>query len=155
MSLTSRLLDEYAWAVRLVSGRLPESAVLLLTRLALGGVFWRSGQTKVEEGTWFQLTDVTHELFRTEYSEVPIPPDIAAVMANAAEHVLPLLLLFGLFSRGAASGLFLMTLTIQLFVYPDAWWPEHSLWSALALILVVRGGGLFSLDALLLRLRGK
>ncbi|MCC6924935.1 MAG: DoxX family protein [Novosphingobium sp.] len=131
----------------------PEGLLLAFVRVVLGGIFWRSGQTKVEEGTWFQLTETTYELFRTEYAGVPLPAEFAAVMANAAEHVLPALLLAGLFTRGAALGLLGMTLTIQVFVYPDAWWPEHSLWAALALVLVLRGGGLFSLDALLARRR--
>lgn len=155
MRLIAPLLARYDSAVRQLTGRLPESAVLVLVRLALGGVFWRSGQTKVEEGTWFQLTDSTYGLFRTEYAGVPLPPELAAVMANAAEHVLPVLLVAGLFTRGAALGLLAMTLTIQFFVYPDAWWSEHSLWAALALVLAMRGAGLFSLDALLLRLRAK
>lgn len=149
------LLARYDSAVRQLTGRLPESAVLVLVRLALGGVFWRSGQTKVEDGSWFQLSDSTYELFRTEYAGVPLPPELAAVLANAAEHILPVLLVTGLFTRAAALGLLGMTLTIQFFVYPDAWWSEHALWSALALVLAVRGAGLFSLDALLLRLRAK
>ena len=126
---------------------------MLLVRIALGGIFWRSGQTKVVEGTWFQLTDTTYELFRTEYAGVPLPPELAAVMANTAEHILPMLLLAGLFTRFSALGLLGMTLVIQLFVYPEAWWPEHSLWVGLALILILRGGGLLSLDALLVARR--
>jgi putative oxidoreductase len=147
----SPLLRRYDAAVAWLSGRVPESLMLLFVRVALGGVFWRSGQTKVAEGTWFTLTDATRELFRTEYAGVPLPPALAAPLANAAEHVLPALLLAGLFTRGAALGLLGMTLTIQVFVYPDAWWPEHSLWVAMALTLIVRGGGLFSADALLVR----
>lgn len=134
-----------------LSGKIPESLVLLFVRLALGGIFWRSGQTKVVEGSWFTLNDSTVELFRTEYAGVPLPPELAAPMANAAEHILPALLLVGLFTRLSALGLIGMTLVIQFFVYPDAWWPEHSLWIGLALILVLRGGGLASLDALLVR----
>jgi len=38
-----------------------------------------------------------------------------------------------------------MTLTIQLFVYPDAW-PTHLSWAAALLYLVGRGGGTLSLD---------
>lgn len=142
-------LRRYDAAVAWLSGRIPESLALLLVRVALGGVFWRSGQTKVEPGTWFTLTDATRELFRSEYAGVPLPPQIAAPLANAAEHVLPALLLAGLFTRFSALGLLGMTMTIQIFVYPDAWWPEHSLWAALALVLVVRGGGLLSADGLL------
>jgi len=154
MSMMAATLTRYDAATRWLSGRLPESLLLAFVRVVLGGIFWRSGQTKVVEGTWFQLTDTTYELFRTEYAGVPIlPAEVAAVMANAAEHVLPALLLVGLFTRGAALGLLGMTLTIQFFVFPDAWWPEHSLWTALALVLILRGGGLFSLDALLARRR--
>ena len=151
MSLVAASLNRYDAATRWLSGRVPESLLLAFVRVVLGGIFWRSGQTKVAEGTWFQLTDTTYELFRTEYAGVPLPPELAAVLANAAEHVLPALLLVGLFTRGSALALVGMTLTIQFFVYPDAWWPEHSLWAALALVLVLRGGGLFSLDALLSR----
>ena len=151
MRLISATLARYDAATRWLSGKLPEGLLLLFVRVVLGGIFWRSGQTKVVEGTWFQLTDTTYELFRTEYAGVPLPPELAAVMANAAEHVLPALLVAGLFTRGAALGLLGMTLTIQLFVYPEAWWPEHSLWAALALALMLRGGGLLSLDAVLAR----
>ena len=151
MSAVSAITARYDAAVRSLSGRVPEGLVLLFVRIVLGGIFWRSGQTKVVEGTWFQLTDTTYELFRTEYAGVPLPPELAAVLANTAEHVLPALLLVGLFTRLSALGLIGMTLVIQLFVYPDAWWPEHSLWAALAAVLIVRGGGLFSADALLTR----
>lgn len=148
-------LTRYDAATRGLSGKLPESLLLVFVRVVLGGIFWRSGQTKVEEGTWFQVTESTVELFRTEYAGVPVlPPEFAAVLANAAEHVLPALLLLGLFTRLSALGLLGMTLTIQFFVYPEEWWAQHSLWAALALVLILRGGGRFSLDALLARRRG-
>jgi len=148
VSLVSTLTQRYDALTRWVSGRLPESLLLLFVRVVLAGIFWRSGQTKVEPGTWFNLTDSAKLLFETEYSGVPIPPELAAPMANAAEHILPMLLVAGLFTRFSALGLIGMTLVIQIFVYPDAWWTEHSLWIALAATLAVRGGGLFSLDAL-------
>ncbi|WP_296677936.1 DoxX family protein [Novosphingobium sp.] len=132
-----------------LTGRVPDSLMLLFVRIVLGGIFWRSGQTKVEEGTWFTLTDNARELFRSEYAGVPLPPDLAAMMANSAEHILPASLLVGLFTRASALGLAIMTLVIQVFVYPDAWWSEHALWIGLALILILRGGGALSLDALL------
>ncbi len=44
-----------------------------------------------------------------------------------------------------------MTLVIQFLVYPDAWWPTHVYW-VLALLYVMRnGGGLVSLDNVLLK----
>jgi hypothetical protein len=39
-------------------------------------------------------------------------------------------------------------------IFPEAWWPTHSLWAAMALVLVSRRGGFFSLDTLLVRARG-
>jgi putative oxidoreductase len=129
-----------------LSGRIPEGLALLFLRIVLAGIFWRSGRTKVVEGSWFQISDTTYELFRTEYSGVPLSPEFAAAAATGAEHLFPVLLLIGLCTRLSALALLGMTLMIQFFVYPDAWWPVHSLWAALALVLIVRGGGLFALD---------
>lgn len=148
MSRAAALLGGYDAVVARLTSRIPESLVLLFVRVVLAGIFWRSGQTKVAEGTFFQVTDTTVELFRTEYAGVPLPPELAAPLANAAEHILPALLVAGLFTRASALGLLGMTLVIQIFVYPEAWWTEHSVWAALALMLAMRGGGLFSLDAL-------
>ena len=144
-----RLRQAYGRFVSLAASRPAEAAALLLVRVALGGVFWRSGQTKIAEGTWFSISDTTYELFRTEYAAVPLPSEFAAVAAATAEHVFPALLLLGLATRFSALALLGMTLVIQLFVYPEAWWPVHSLWAALALVLIVRGAGMVSLDALL------
>ena len=132
-----------------LSSRLPEGIALLVTRVALAGIFWRSGRTKVEEGTALSINDTTYFLFEHEYSGLPLPVDLAVPLATYAEHLFPILLVLGFFTRFAALSLLLMTLVIQVFVYPDAWWATHILWVALAAILVSRGGGLFSLDALL------
>ncbi|WP_309621843.1 DoxX family protein [Novosphingobium sp.] len=153
MSLLAAPLKLYDTSVQRLSGALLASLLLVFVRVVLGGIFWRSGQTKVADGTWFEITESTRELFRSEYAGVPLPPDIAAVMANAAEHILPALLLAGLFTRLSALGLLGMTLVIQIFVYPEEWWAQHALWAALALVLVLQGGGLLSLDALLARRR--
>ena len=134
-----------------LSTRAAEAGPLLLARLALAGVFWRSGRSKIAEGSWFELSDTTWVLFREDYAGVPLPPDFAAVVAAGAEHLFPVLLVLGLATRLSALALLGMTLVIQLFVFPEAWWPVHSLWCALALVLIVRGAGLVSLDALLAR----
>ena len=140
-------------AVAAASGRIPEGIGLLLTRVALAGVFWRSGRTKVEEGSLLTIRDATYFLFEEEYAGVPLPPEFAAVAATWAEHLFPILLAAGLATRFSAASLLIMTLVIQFFVYPDAWWQTHILWVAMAAILIVRGGGLFSLDQLLARAR--
>ena len=65
--------------------------------------------------------------------------------AAAAEHVFPVLLLLGLGTRFAALALLLMTLTIQVFVYPAAY-PTHGVWATVLLYLLARGPGRASLD---------
>lgn len=131
----------------MLAARFPEAAVLLAVRIAAAQPFWASGRSKVEG--WFTFRPEVVDLFRDEYRLPLIPPEIAAPLTTVAEHVLPLLLVLGLFSRGAALGLFVMTLVIQLLVYPDAFWPVHSLWFALLLVVLWRGGGAWSLDRLL------
>jgi putative oxidoreductase len=123
----------------------------LLLRVALAAPFWLSGRTKIEEGTLLTISETTYFLFENEYSGVPLPPALAAPMAATAEHLLPLLLLLGLGTRAAAAGLIAMTMVIQFFVYPDAWWNVHMQWVGLGVAVLVLGPGRWSLDSLLLR----
>jgi putative oxidoreductase len=134
-----------------LSGPVATGVALLSCRFALAGVFWRAGRTKVTDGSLLTISDTTRFLFEHEYSRVPLPPEIAVHLATYAEHLFPLLLLLGLATRLSAAALLLMTLVIQVFVYPEAWWAVHSLWAALALVLVAGGGGVFSVDRLLHR----
>lgn len=138
----------------LLSGSVFEGIALLALRVALAGIFWRSGRTKVTEGSWLDISDTTYLLFEYEYSDVPLPVDIAAPMATYAEHLFPVLLVAGLATRFSALSLFIMTLVIQIFVFPEAFWSVHLLWFAMALALMSRGAGIFSLDAIIARLRG-
>lgn len=133
----------------LASHRATEALTLLFTRLTLAGIFWRAGRSKVEDGSWLTISDSTHFLFAEEYAGVPLPAGIAAPLATWAEHLLPIALVLGLATRLSALGLLGMTMVIQIFVYPEAWWQTHALWAALALTLVVRGGGDLALDRLL------
>lgn len=149
------ILSSYDRVVGFVTGRWMQNLTLLFTRIVLAGVFWRSGRTKVVEGTWLSISDTTYYLFAEEYAGVPLQSDWAAVLATVSEHLFPFLLVLGLFTRMSALALLGMTMVIQIFVYPEAWWPVHSLWAALALVLMMRGGGSISLDAPLLRTRGK
>ncbi|RAR53005.1 UNVERIFIED_CONTAM: putative oxidoreductase [Acidovorax defluvii] len=121
----------------------PHSLIALTARLALAGIFWMSGRTKVEG--WFTITDTTYLLFREEYKLPLIPPEWAAQMATVSEHLFPVLLVLGLATRLSALALLGMTLVIQVFVYPDAW-PTHLSWAALMLYLAGRGAGSLSLD---------
>ena len=126
---------------------IPYWFVALVTRVSIAGVFWQSGQTKVDG---FRVTDTAIELFRSEYRLPVIDPVIGAHLAAFAEHFFPALLVLGLATRFSALALLGMTLVIQIFVYPDAW-PTHGTWAACFLILMTRGPGLFSLDYLIAR----
>jgi putative oxidoreductase len=128
-----------------------DAIMLLFVRISLAGIFWRSGRTKVDEGSWLSVSDTAKFLFEEEYKGVPLPPEFAAYMATYAEHLFPVLLVAGLFTRLSALALLGMTMVIQIFVYPEAWWSVHMIWVALALVLIVRGGGSLSLDQLLTR----
>ena len=122
---------------------LPASALLLVQRLGIAAVFLLSGRTKVDG--LISVNDSALELFRYEYALPLIPPEIAAHAATYSEHLFPLLLIPGLFTRFAAAGLLVMTLVIQVFVYPDAW-ATHLSWAGLLLPLIALGGGKLSLD---------
>lgn len=137
-----------------VAGRLAADALAAFLRIALAAPFWLSGRTKIEEGSWFSISETAYFLFENEYSGVPLPPALAAAAATAAEHLLPIMLLVGLGTRIAAFGLIVMAMTIQLFVYPDAWWNVHMQWVGLGLAVLVLGPGRWSLDWLVLGKRG-
>jgi putative oxidoreductase len=122
------------------------AVLALAARFALAGIFLLSGRTKVEG--WLTVSDTAVALFADEYKLPILSPTLAAHLAAYAEHLFPLLLVVGLFTRGAALALLGMTAVIQVFVYPDAW-PTHLSWAALCLYLVARGGGPLSLDRLL------
>ncbi len=145
----TRVIATYDRVVGALESKLSEGVALLVLRVAFAGIFWRSGRTKIVEGSWITISDTTATLFREEYAGVPLAPELAAVLATAAEHLFPILLLIGLTTRLSAVALLGMTLVIQFFVFPDAWWPVHSLWVAMALVMIARGGGLFSVDRLL------
>lgn len=122
--------------------RIPHSVVALAARIFPAAVFWQSGQTKIEG---WHLSDNAIYLFREEYKLPLVDPVIAAHLAAFAEHFFPILLVLGLATRFSALALLIMTLTIQIFVYPGAW-PTHGTWIACFLILIARGAGALSLD---------
>lgn len=141
--------------------KIPHSLIAFVGRFCIAAVFWKSGQTKIEglaidliDGTFQlglpRLADSTIPLFKSEYALPLLSPELAAHLAAAAEHVFPILILFGLATRFSALALLSMTLTIQLFVYPDAY-PTHGTWAAVLLYLMARGPGKLSLDHLIAR----
>ncbi|CAH0314110.1 DoxX family protein [Pseudomonas brassicacearum] len=141
--------------------KIPHSLIAFIARFSIAAVFWKSGQTKIEglaidlfDGTFQiglpRLADSTVPLFKSEYALPLLSPELAAHLAATAEHVFPVLILFGLATRFSALALLGMTLTIQLFVYPDAY-PTHGTWAAVLLYLMARGPGVLSIDQLIAR----
>jgi putative oxidoreductase len=139
--------------VNMMSGAVPEGIALLFARVALAGIFWRSARTKVEEGSFLTIKDTTFFQFSdAPFNQVPIlNGELGAYVTTYMEHFLPILLLFGIATRFGALGILGMTLVIQIFVFPEMiiWWQTHIIWVAMALVLIVRGGGIFSLDRLI------
>lgn len=141
--------------------KIPHSLIAFIARFSIAAVFWKSGQTKVEglaidliDGTFQlgipRLADSTIPLFQSEYHVPLLSPELAAYLAAFAEHFFPILILIGFATRFSALALLGMTLTIQLFVYPDAY-PTHGTWAAVLLYLMARGPGKLSIDHLIAR----
>lgn len=122
---------------------IPEWLIALVCRLGVAAVFLLSARTKVEG--LITLKPETFALFTYEYNVPLLPPEIAAYLATYAEHAFSILLILGLLTRVSAAGLIVMTLVIQIFVYPDAW-PTHLTWAGPMLYLLARGGGALSVD---------
>lgn len=135
---------------------LPYSFLAFLARFSVAGVFWKSGQTKIN-GFEFDIVNFHFSLskmsisenafllFKEEYQLPVLPYELATYCATIAEHILPALLLIGLASRWSALGLLVMTLVIQIFVYPSAYL-VHGLWSCSLLMIIYYGPGRFSFD---------
>jgi putative oxidoreductase len=130
--------------------RIPYGIIAIIGRLAIGLTFWNSGRTKVEGWNIFHVSDKTLYLFREEYRLPFLPPEIAALMAQVAEHLLSALIILGLATRFSALGLFVMTVVIEIFVYPESY-VVHGTWAAILLMLVKFGPGRLSADYLIYR----
>jgi putative oxidoreductase len=120
----------------------PYDVIALIARAATFSVFIRSGTQKLSD--W----SATLLLFQNEYHTPVLPPQIAAYAATTLEIGCSSLILIGLMTRVSTLLLLGMTATIQLFIYPDAW-PTHIQWLAFMIVLVLRGPGRVSLDALI------
>jgi len=117
----------------------------LMVRLYLLKIFFQSGLTKIQ--SWQSTLD----LFAYEYSVPLLPPEIAAYMATAGELILPVLLLFGLMTRPAAIGLFILN-AVAAYAYSltDFYnivgMMDHILWGAMILVYVLYGPSPLSID---------
>ncbi|MFA1627061.1 DoxX family protein [Rhizobium mongolense] len=132
----------------------PQSLPLLALRFALAIPFFKSGLTKWDG--FLTLSQGARYLFEQEFklhifgSEIAYPFPLAmATAAGIGELILPVLLVLGLATRFAALGLLLMTAIIQLTI-PDGWANFHLPWAAMALALIVFGGGRLAIDPLVM-----
>lgn len=137
---------------------IPEWFINLFMRLVIFKVFWFAVQTKIvgltvagQHFAFWNLTDSTFLLFDFEYGIPLIPSDIAAYLGTFGEFFLAIMILFGILTRFAALGLFVMTMVIQFLVYPEAWWSVHAYWALILLYLMRNGGGSISVDRLIFK----
>jgi putative oxidoreductase len=158
MSIRTESLNPIDRAIAMLE-KIPRSLIAFIARFSIAAVFWKSGQTKVEglaidlfDGSFQlgvpRLADSTIPLFQSEYHVPLLSPELAAHLAAFAEHFFPILILIGFATRFSALALLGMTLTIQLFVYPDAY-PTHGTWAAVLLYLMTTGPGKLSIDHLI------
>ena len=135
------LSDALMRGIRLLE-RIPYAAIALVARVATFSVFMRSGLVKLSD--W----NATLLLFQNEYRVPLLPPHLAAYMAASLELGCSSLILLGLATRLSVLALLGMITVIQTFVYANAW-PDHIQWVGFMFILLARGPGAISVDALI------
>ncbi len=146
-----------AQAVGIIRWIAQPSLAQFVLRLALAVPFWKSGILKWNG--FLQLNDTAIDLFTDEF-KLHLPggpydfpaPAVMAFLSGCGEIIFPVLLVLGLGTRFAASGLLFMTCIVELTV-PDGW-PIHITWAAMALGIMAWGPGRLSIDHALCRLQG-
>ncbi len=172
MNSINKLRDLY-WQLGQSLNKFIEPLAIFLLRFTVAKVFLNSGLTKWDGFLTFNTEK--YDLFMYEFfCPDPVRPgalllcdpatlDYAdgapvitlikalAVMAGTMEVVLPILLIFGFFTRFAALGLLGMTLFIQFAIFPtwDHWINPASWWAISLFVIFARGPGLLSIDRLL------
>src|SRR5919201_3351491 len=130
---------KYVLKLRAWLEAVPYSVRAVPLRFGLAWIFWSSAQVKLLN--W----DRAVQQFADEFQVPLLPPDVAASMTLTIEIACPILLVLGLFTRFAVVVLLAMTAVIEIFVFPEAW-PTHLQWTAMILVLLCRGAGVFSVD---------
>lgn len=119
--------------------------LLLFTRVWVSWIFLKSGYLKLT--TW----DSTLYLFEEEYQVPLVPWELAAYLGTAAELILPIFVILGLFTRPMAFALFMVNVTAVV-SYSEIWdggFYDHQLWGAMLLMNIVWGAGKLSADHVL------
>ena len=142
---------------------IPYALVALALRLVMARLFFLDGQTRIEGPRVpinvldfdfsvvlpLQVKVETFGAFLTQYAALPVSPVLGAYLLSYAEFILPIGLLLGFGTRFAALGMLIMTALIQIYVTPDALWSVHVYWAAILLVLLTRGPGQISVDAII------
>ena len=142
---------------------IPYALVALALRLVMARLIFLDGQTRIE-GPRVSLNVLDFDLsvvlplqvkvetfgaFLTHYAALPVSPVLGAYLLSYAEFILPICLLLGFGTRFVALGMLIMTALIQIYVLPDALWSAHVYWAAILLVLLSRGPGQISVDAII------
>ena len=142
---------------------IPYALVAIVLRLVMARLFFLDGQTRIE-GPRVPLTVQDFDFsvvlplqvkvetigaFLNQYAAVPVSPVLGAYLLSYAEFILPICLLLGFATRFAALGMLIITALIQIYVAPDALWSVHVFWAAILLVLLSRGPGPISVDAII------
>lgn len=142
---------------------IPYALVAIVLRLVMARVFFLDGQTRIEGPRVplnvqdfdfsvvlpLQVKVETIGAFLTQYAALPVSPVLGAYLLSYAEFILPICLLLGFGTRIAVLGMLIMTALIQIYVAPDALWSVHVYWAAILLVLLSRGPGPISVDAII------
>ncbi len=124
--------------------------VNLVARIYIGMEFFRSGLLKLDDWLYGDFEE-TIEMFSEDWVVPFLPTELSAYLATLGELVLPIMLIVGIFTRVGAIGLFLMALTIEVFVYPGT--QQHYYWMLILGYLAAQGGQLLSADNFLLKIK--
>lgn len=125
-----------------------EPVLLLAIRLWMGEIFLKSGWNKMQDILEGKTNKVVY-LFEKIHPVPGVPAEIAAPLATGGELVLGSLFILGLFSRFAAFGLLIIIAVIEYVLSNPS---LHGLWGLLVAVILTRGAGLLSADAMLRRI---
>jgi putative oxidoreductase len=148
-SFTGKMRSAWGGVSEQVLDRLAPLADLV-ARLYVANIFWSSGWNKITD--W----DTTLYLFQEEYNVPLLPPELAAWLGTGGELALSVLLVLGLFTRFAASGLFVLNI-VAVVSYYDALKDshvaihDHIAWGIILSLLMVAQVRQLTMDHLLLR----
>ena len=172
------LLTRYTDLIDMLNKR-ADLAVPTLARLVFAAVllvyYWNSAGTKIDgsifspsSGAFAQIFPAAAEAVLYDVTQLNIFQRLVIFAGTVAEYILPLLILIGIFTRLAALGTigFIWVQTIVdvtghgvafggLFDSAIGLVDQRVMWSFLMLVLVLKGAGALSVDAILGRIFGR